>query len=62
MENAEKAIAELESAQSALEARLAQGESDAELLEEYAKVKKSLENQMSVWELAQMQYDELKNR
>lgn len=62
VENAEKAIAELESAQSALEARLAQGESDAELLEEYAKVKKSLENQMRVWELAQMQYDELKNR
>lgn len=62
VENAEKAIAEIEEAQAGIEARLAAGETDAGLLEEYARVQKSLENQMSVWELAQMRYDELKNR
>lgn len=62
VENAEKAVAEFEEKQAALEARLAAGETDAALLEEYAQVQKALENQMSVWELAQMQYDELKER
>ena len=62
MESAEKAVAEFEEKQAALEARLAAGETDAALLEEYAQVQKALENQMSVWELAQMQYDELKER
>lgn len=46
---------------SGMEDRMNQGDVSPELLTEYAEIQKKLENQMSVWELAQMNLDNLKN-
>ena len=59
VEEAEAKIAEMEARQAEMEAKMAEGQSDPEFLEEYAALTKSLENQMSVWELAQMRYEEM---
>lgn len=58
--DAEKAIEEIEGQIADMEARLANGDASAELLSDYAAMQKKLENQMSVWELAQQRLDELK--
>ncbi|MBP3298938.1 MAG: ABC-F family ATP-binding cassette domain-containing protein [Muribaculaceae bacterium] len=58
--DAEKAIEEIEGRIADMEARLANGDASAELLSDYAAMQKKLENQMSVWELAQQRLDELK--
>lgn len=60
--DAEAQIALLEEKQTALEGRLANGESDAELLSDYDDTSKKLENAMSVWELAAAELEELEQR
>lgn len=45
-----------------MEARLSAGESDSQLLADYAKLQKDLENTMSIWELAQMNLEELEQK
>lgn len=60
--DAEAQIALLEEKQNALEGRLANGESDAELLSDYDDTSKKLENAMSVWELAAAELEELQQR
>lgn len=60
--DAEAQIALLEEKQTALEGRLANGESDAELLSDYDDTSKKLENAMSVWELAAAELEELQQR
>lgn len=60
--DAEAQIALLEEKQTALEGRLADGESDAELLSDYDDTSKKLENAMSVWELAAAELEELQQR
>ncbi len=62
VEAAEAAIAEMETRQAEMESKIAGGDTSAELLEAYAKLQKDLENQMSVWELAQMQLEDISNR
>ncbi len=59
---AEEEIGRLEEKVGVIETRLCNGESDAELLDEYTATQKSLENAMSVWEMASMNLEELKNR
>jgi len=60
--DAEAQIALLEEKQTALEGRLANGESDAELLSDYDDTSKKLENAMSVWELAAAELEKLQQR
>lgn len=60
--DAEAQIALLEEKQTALEGRLANGESDAELLSDSDDTSKKLENAMSVWELAAAELEELQQR
>ena len=60
--DAEAQIALLEEKQTALEGRLANGESDAELQSDYDDTSKKLENAMSVWELAAAELEELQQR
>lgn len=62
VESAEKGVAELEDKIAEMESRLSKGESDAELLESYASGRKALENAMSVWELASMNWEKLRQR
>lgn len=57
--DAEVRIAALEQTVKIIEERLAKGESSPELLDEYASTRKSLENEMNVWELAQLHLDEI---
>lgn len=62
VKDAEARIAEFEEKIKVLEDRLATGESDPELLAEYDSMQKRLENEMSVWELAQLNLDEIQSR
>lgn len=62
VKDAEARIAEFEEKIKLLEDRLATGESGPELLAEYDSMQKRLENEMSVWELAQLNFDEIQNR
>lgn len=62
VKDAEACIEACEESIKAIEDKLAAGDSSASLLEEYAAMQKKLENQMSVWELAQQGLDELLNR
>ena len=59
VKKAEEEIARLEAVQQDLETKLSNGDSSPEVLDAYAKAGKDLENAMSVWELAQMELDEL---
>ena len=59
VKDAEERIAALEESIAALEEKLSAGESSPELLDEYATTQKKLENEMSVWELAQLRLDEI---
>ncbi len=58
---AEDEITRLEEKISEMEARMASGEHDDKLLSEYAECQKNLDNQMSVWELASQELNEMKN-
>lgn len=57
--DAEVKIGELETRLAELEAKLSSGDASAEVLEKYSSAQKALENSMSVWEMAQMELDEL---
>lgn len=59
VEDAETGVAAAEEAVKAVEARIAAGEVAPEVFEEHAAANKALENAMSVWELAQMELDEM---
>ncbi|MCM1456503.1 MAG: ATP-binding cassette domain-containing protein [Lachnoclostridium sp.] len=61
VETAEADIARLESEKAAIEARFAAGEASDELYALHAEAQKNLENAMSVWELASMEYEEMNN-
>ncbi len=60
VEKAEEDISRLEAELAKTEDKLSQGDSSAETLEQYSSLTKTLENAMSVWEVAQQDYDELK--
>lgn len=60
VKEAEKRIGELEEEIAEMEEKMASGNAEPELLERYAKTQKELENQMSVWELASEEYENLK--
>ncbi len=62
VEEAEALVSKLESDIAAIEAEIAAGDSGAEILKRHADTTKELENAMSVWELASMENDELKER
>lgn len=62
VKTAETNIETLETRQKEIEEKLSAGDSSAEILEEYASIGKELENAMSVWELAQMELEELNQR
>ena len=59
VEDAEAGVAAAEEAVKAVEARIAAGEVAPEVFEEHAAANKALENAMSIWELAQMELDEM---
>lgn len=62
VEEAEQAVAQCETELAAIEERIAAGEVEGDIFERHAAATKAVENAMSVWELAQMELDELKNR
>ena len=62
VEEAESLVSKLEADIAAIEAEIADGNSGTEILKRHAETTKELENAMSVWELASMENDELKER
>lgn len=60
--NAENKISEIEVKQKELEEKISAGDASSETLDAYSAVGKELENAMSVWELAQMELEELKEK
>ncbi len=60
VEKAEEDISRLEAELAKTEDKLSQGDSSAETLEQESSLTKTHENAMSVWEVAQQDYDELK--
>ena len=61
MEKAEAVIVKLEAIISEIVAMRGAGYFSPQLLAEYDDVRKRLENEMSIWEMAQMRLDELKS-
>uniref|UniRef100_UPI0025B2E1C7 ABC-F family ATP-binding cassette domain-containing protein n=1 Tax=Muribaculum intestinale TaxID=1796646 RepID=UPI0025B2E1C7 len=57
---AEASIADIEARIAEVEARIAAGEVDADIFERHAALGKQLDNTMSLWELAGIELDELK--
>ncbi|ANU62315.1 ABC-F family ATP-binding cassette domain-containing protein [Muribaculum intestinale] len=57
---AEASIADIEARIAEVEARIAAGEVDADIFERHAALGKQLDNAMSLWELAGIELDELK--
>ena len=60
VEEAEKAVEQREADIAAIEAKIAAGELDDDIYTRHAQAVKDLENAMSMWELAQMELDDLK--
>ena len=60
VEEAEAEVARREQAVADIEARIAAGEVDPAVFEEHAQANKDLENAMSMWELATMDYESMK--
>lgn len=58
---AETEISRIETEIAKIEDRIATGEVDNDIFEQHASMNKQLENAMSMWELATMEYEELKN-
>lgn len=58
---AEAEITRIEANITEIENKIANGEVDNNIFEQHASMNKQLENAMSMWELATMEYDELKN-
>ncbi len=61
VKDAEAAIAALESELKEIEGKLAEGSSDETLYKKHGDIQKSLENAMSVWELASMELESINN-
>jgi len=59
VKEAEAKVEEFETQIKAIEEKLSQGEASPELLDNYAALQKSMENEMSIWELAQIKLDEM---
>ncbi|MCM1319426.1 MAG: ABC-F family ATP-binding cassette domain-containing protein [Muribaculaceae bacterium] len=59
VKEAEQRIEKYEADIKALEEKLAAGDSSAEVLEQYSALQKAMENEISVWELAQLRLDKL---
>lgn len=59
LKKAEENISTLEIKQSEFEEKIAAGDASTETLKEYETITKELENAMSIWELAQIEYDNL---
>lgn len=62
VKKAEEIIASLESKQKEAEEKIAAGDTSADILENYSALGKEIENAMSVWELSQMELEELKQK
>lgn len=62
VEEAETAVSERESALAEIEAKIAAGETAPSIFEAHAAATKEIENAMSIWELAQMDLDTLKEQ
>lgn len=62
VEEAENEVSRMEQALADIESKIAAGEVAPEIFEEHAQAGKNLENAMSLWELAQMELDEIKER
>ncbi len=60
--DAEAEIAAIEAEIADVEARIAAGEVDNDIFDKHASLQKKLENAMSLWELATMELDELKQK
>lgn len=60
VKDAEAEISRLENLQKEIEDKIAAGDTSHETLESYAKAQKDLENGMSIWELAAVELEELK--
>lgn len=58
---AEAEISRIEANIAEIEGKIAAGEVDNDIFEQHASMNKQLENAMSMWELATMEYEELKN-
>lgn len=58
---AEAEISRIENEIAQIEAKIAAGEVDNDIFNQHAAMNKQLENAMSIWELASMEYDEIKN-
>lgn len=61
VKEAEEAVATREKTVADIEARMAAGESDSQIFIDHAQATKDLRNEMSLWELAVMELDDLKN-
>ena len=62
VQDAENEITRLESAVADIEAQLAAGNVEGDILDRYSKTKRDLDNAMSVWELASQEHDDLVTR
>lgn len=62
VEEAEKEVAAMEQKVTEILSRIESGVSDAQIFHEHEEATKALENAMSVWELAVMEHDELKEK
>lgn len=62
VEDAENAVAERENALADVESKIGAGNVEPEIFEAHRQATKDLENAMSVWELAQLELDDLKDR
>lgn len=59
VKEAEEAVSVLEEKQRELEGKLASGESSSELLDEYARITRNIEEALSFWEVAQQELEEI---
>lgn len=62
IEEAEKRIADIEKEIADIETRIANGETDGDIFNRHSATTRNLENAMSLWELASMEFDNLKQR
>lgn len=59
LKKAEDIVADLENRKQLLEEKISVGDVSTEVLENYAKIDKEIENAMSMWEIAQIELDEI---
>ncbi len=62
VEEAEIAVASMEEKLAQVEAKISAGDVSPQVFNDHAEITKGLENAMSMWELAQMDFDELKEK